>query len=135
MDPSDTNIERLDALKELGVSVVLDDFGTGYSSLAYVKRFPIDILKIDQAFVRDLTGPSAEASIVEAIIAMARGLRVGVIAEGVEELAQATMLRGLGCTRAQGYLFASALWPEAIEQLLESGSALGGFDSPAAIAG
>jgi diguanylate cyclase (GGDEF)-like protein len=123
MDPSDSNIARLVALKELGVTIVLDDFGTGYSSLAYVKRFPIDVLKIDQAFVRDLQGAGAEASIVEAIIAMARGLRVGVIAEGVETSEQADRLRALGCPQAQGYLFAKPLWAAEIEALLGTGLA------------
>jgi diguanylate cyclase (GGDEF)-like protein len=119
MDPGEANIERLAALKRLGVSIVLDDFGTGYSSLAYVRRFPIDTLKIDRAFVRDLTGVAPDTSIVEAIIAMARGLRVAVVAEGVETREQAEVLVRLGCTHAQGYLFSAPVWAEDIDQILD----------------
>jgi diguanylate cyclase (GGDEF)-like protein len=121
MDPSDTNIERLAALKALGVMIALDDFGTGYSSLAYVKRFPIDTLKIDKTFVRDLTPAPADGSIVRAIIAMADGLRVGVIAEGVETHEQAERLELLGCTHAQGYLYSCAVAPEEIPALVLPG--------------
>jgi diguanylate cyclase (GGDEF)-like protein len=120
MDPSEANIERLRALRDLGVRIVLDDFGTGYSSLAYVKRFPIHTLKIDQAFVRDLDGPTAESSIVEAIIAMADGLRVEVIAEGVETQAQAARLLVLGCRQAQGYLYSKPVWAAELEGMLDS---------------
>ena len=118
MDPSERNIERFKALKELGVSVALDDFGTGYSSLAYVKRFPIDTLKIDRSFVNDLIGPAPDASIVEAIIAMARGLHVAVIAEGVETREQAESLMRMGCTHCQGYLFSKPVRPGTIDDIL-----------------
>ena len=107
MDETGAAVETLQRLKDLGLKVLLDDFGTGYSSLAYVKRFPIDVLKIDRSFTADLDRDDADtATIVEAIVNMARGLRVGVVAEGVETEQHAARLRELGCTSAQGYLFA-----------------------------
>ena len=120
LDPSDLTIGRLAALKELGVSIVLDDFGTGYSSLAYVKRFPIDTLKIDRGFIAEITAPGSDSSIVEAIVAMGRGLKVGVIAEGVETAAQAETLARLGCEFAQGHLFSQPVGADRITALLEA---------------
>src|SRR4029078_7707621 len=98
MEETDASVATLHALRALGVTLVLDDFGTGYSSLAYVRRFPIDVLKIDRSFVADLDSDDAEtATIVEAIVNMARGMRVGVVAEGVETEQHAARLRELGC--------------------------------------
>jgi diguanylate cyclase (GGDEF)-like protein/PAS domain S-box-containing protein len=91
-------------LKKLGLRISLDDFGTGHSSLSYLKRFPIDTLKIDQSFVHDITTDPDTASIVEAIIAMAHSLRLKVIAEGVEFIEQANFLRTHGCDQMQGFL-------------------------------
>jgi diguanylate cyclase (GGDEF)-like protein/PAS domain S-box-containing protein/hemerythrin-like metal-binding protein len=99
----------LDAIRELGVGVVIDDFGTGYSSLSYLTRFPIDAIKVDQSFVRDLTTDAKDAAIVNAIIAMARRLNVTVIAEGVETVDQQNHLVDEGCDEAQGYLYARGL--------------------------
>ncbi len=131
MDPGESNIERLQALKRLGANIVLDDFGTGYSSLAYVKRFPIDKLKIDRAFVRDLGGEDRDASIVEAIIAMARGLRMAVVAEGVEMYEQAEVLAALNCSHAQGYLFSPPVAAEDIERMFQGGLELAPLTRPA----
>ena len=110
------DIERtqsvLHRLKDLGVKISLDDFGTGHSSLNYLKRFPIDTIKVDQSFVRDMHRDRSDAAIVAAIVAMAHALDIGVIAEGVETVRQMEMLRDLGCMRMQGFLFSKAVPPE-----------------------
>jgi diguanylate cyclase (GGDEF)-like protein/PAS domain S-box-containing protein len=98
------SIRTLYDLKKLGIRISLDDFGTGHSSLSYLKRFPIDTLKIDQSFVRDINSDPDTAAIVTAIIAMAHSLRLKVIAEGVELTEQANFLRRYGCDQMQGYL-------------------------------
>jgi len=98
-------IAKMHALKELGLTFSLDDFGTGFSSLSYLRRMPIDQLKIDQSFVRNLARENNDASIVRTVIALGNSLGVGVIAEGVEELAQKDRLAQLGCTHYQGYLY------------------------------
>jgi|SRR5437016_5210061 len=100
----ETSIRTLYDLKKLGIRISLDDFGTGHSSLSYLKRFPIDTLKIDQSFVRDINSDPDTAAIVTAIIAMAHSLRLKVIAEGVELTEQANFLRRYGCDQMQGYL-------------------------------
>jgi diguanylate cyclase (GGDEF)-like protein/PAS domain S-box-containing protein len=104
MQSPETSIRTLYELKKLGVRISLDDFGTGHSSLSYLKRFPIDTLKIDQSFVRDINSDPDTAAIVTAIIAMAHSLRLKVIAEGVELTEQADFLRRHGCDQMQGYL-------------------------------
>jgi len=93
-------------LRELGVHIAIDDFGTGYSSLSYLKRWRVDTLKIDRSFVRDLVTDMSDLAIVSAIIAMARHLHIKVVAEGIEGWPQLEKLRTLGCSYAQGYLFA-----------------------------
>jgi EAL domain-containing protein (putative c-di-GMP-specific phosphodiesterase class I) len=99
----------LSALRETGFRVSIDDFGTGYSSLAYLKRFPIDALKIDRAFVRDVTTSADDASIALAIIGLAHSLKLKVIAEGVETPEQVNFLREHGCDEIQGFFFARPL--------------------------
>jgi diguanylate cyclase (GGDEF)-like protein/PAS domain S-box-containing protein len=109
---ADEALTRLRALAQLGVHLAIDDFGTGYSSLAYLKRFPIQRLKIDRSFVRGLPGDESDAGIVRAIVQMARALGMQVIAEGVETEAQRGFLAEVGCDSFQGFLFAPALAPE-----------------------
>ena len=111
-------VDTLAALKGLGVRVVLDDFGTGYSSLAYLKQFPIDVLKIDRSFVVGLGAEGHGAAIVSAIVALADALEIEVIAEGVETPDQLAHLRRLGTACAQGFLFSRPLEPLAIASLL-----------------
>jgi EAL domain-containing protein (putative c-di-GMP-specific phosphodiesterase class I) len=104
MQSPETSIKTLYDLKKLGVRISLDDFGTGHSSLSYLKSFPVDTLKVDQSFVRDIVTDSDTAAIVTAIIAMAHSLRLKVVAEGVELTEQATFLRRCGCDQMQGFL-------------------------------
>ncbi len=108
----------LDQIAALGVGIAIDDFGTGYSGLAYLKRLPIDTVKIDQSFVRDLTVDPDDAAIVTAIVAMARSLGMDVVAEGVETEEQLRELERLGCRRAQGYLLARPMTAAAVRALL-----------------
>jgi diguanylate cyclase (GGDEF)-like protein/PAS domain S-box-containing protein len=112
----------LEALSKIGVRLVLDDFGTGYSSLAYLNRFPFDALKIDRSFVDGLGVEQERTAIVEAVIGMARALSLDVIAEGVENEAQLSELRRLGCDFAQGHLFSRPLTAEKVTRLLREGS-------------
>ncbi len=121
VEESASAVATLEALSELGVGLVLDDFGTGYSSLAYLNRFPFDALKIDRSFVDALGVEQERTAIVEAIIGMARALSLDVIAEGVENEAQVSELRRLGCDFGQGHLFSRALSAEKISTLLGSG--------------
>jgi diguanylate cyclase (GGDEF)-like protein/PAS domain S-box-containing protein len=121
VEESATAKATLEALSEIGVRLVLDDFGTGYSSLAYLNRFPFDALKIDRSFVEALGIEQERTAIIEAIIGMARALSLDVIAEGVENEAQLSELRRLGCDYAQGHLFSRALPPEQVTRLLGEG--------------
>jgi EAL domain-containing protein (putative c-di-GMP-specific phosphodiesterase class I) len=112
MDELPHTKETLRELDTLGIRFALDDFGTGYSSLSYLKQFPVDTVKIDQSFIRDVSTDPSDATVVEAIIAMANRLNVEVVAEGVETPQQAEFIRGHGCDMAQGYYFSKPLTPE-----------------------
>jgi Amt family ammonium transporter len=123
MDQSEASIERLRALRGLGVGLVLDDFGTGYSSLSYLRRLPLDAIKVDRSFVSGLGLDGREAAvdlpIVQAVISLAHGLGIDVVAEGIEGPGQLECLRDLECDRGQGYYFARPLPPEELEALLD----------------
>nr|WP_315397943.1 EAL domain-containing protein [uncultured Duganella sp.] len=124
MSNAEETITVLQNLKKLGIQISIDDFGTGYSSLAYLKRFPIDKLKIDIAFVREVTSNPDDAAIVLAIINMAHSLQLEVIAEGVEKEAQLSYLRRHGCDEMQGYFFSRPLPREEFEAMLREGRQL-----------
>lgn len=116
---ADTLLQYRDA----GIQVALDDFGTGYSSMAYLKKFDIDYLKIDQSFVQDIEANAGSRAIAESIIVMAHKLGLQVIAEGIETTGQEKILQAAGCDYGQGYLFSKAVPPDAFEQMLASESA------------
>jgi len=111
-------IDIMHRLKEMQIQIAIDDFGSGYSSLSYLKRFPIDRLKIDQSFVREANGDSTDAAIIKAIITLARNLRLKVIAEGVETEEQWRFLQLLGCDEIQGYFFSRPVPAGELRQLL-----------------
>lgn len=128
MQDAESAIGMLRGLKGMGVRIAVDDFGTGYSSLSYLKRFPIDILKIDKSFVRDLPEHPDDSAIVRAIIAIARALHLSTVAEGVETAGQADFLRAEKCECFQGYLFSQPLDAESItSRLREEGLQLSGL--------
>jgi len=118
MQSVDTTVMTLKAIKALGVRLAIDDFGTGYSSLSYLRRFPIDVLKIDQSFVRGLSTDSNDAALVSAIISLGKSLNLDIIAEGVETLEQLDFLRAHHCEEGQGYFFSKAIPAQDFARLL-----------------
>ncbi len=124
MHNAEESVGVMRQLKALGIGLSLDDFGTGYSSLSYLKRFPIDVLKIDKSFVRDIPEDANDLAIVSAIIAMAHALGLKVIAEGVETAPQWHFLRDCGTQMGQGYFFARPLPAPEVETLLARGTSL-----------
>jgi diguanylate cyclase (GGDEF)-like protein len=118
MDDIQTSSTVLRELKDMGVHISMDDFGTGYSSLSLLKRLPLDTLKIDQSFVRDITNDPDDAAIVDAIVSLAHNLRLRVIAEGVETREQLEYLRSRGCDEVQGFLYSRSQPAEQIEHWL-----------------
>jgi EAL domain-containing protein (putative c-di-GMP-specific phosphodiesterase class I) len=118
MHNTELSMQRLVALKALGVSLAIDDFGTGYSSLSYLQRYPIDILKIDKAFVEVIDQGGEGPVLAQAIVALGETLRMHTVAEGIETEAQRGALLQLGCELGQGYLFAPPLDAEDYWQLL-----------------
>jgi len=115
LDNSHSTIEWLTSFSRMGVQLAIDDFGTGYSALSYLKRFPIDILKIDREFIRELGHNTQDMLVVKAIISMAKSLKLRIIAEGVETDEQLTILKGLNCEFVQGYLFSKPVTAHELE--------------------
>ncbi|MEJ0097749.1 MAG: EAL domain-containing protein [Bauldia sp.] len=121
MKRTDSAASILHSIRDKGIRVAVDDFGTGYSSLSYLRRFPVDALKIDQSFVRQISAASEDTAIVTAIIAMARSLRLRVVAEGVESLEEVTFLRSNHCDEAQGYYFSPPVQAHQFARLMKAG--------------
>jgi EAL domain-containing protein (putative c-di-GMP-specific phosphodiesterase class I) len=120
MDDSEATLQRLNELKDLGVRLAIDDFGTGYSSLTYLRHLPVDILKVDKAFVDGIADGGEALELTRVIVQMGQTLRLSTVAEGVELPTQAALLRTMSCEMAQGYHFARPATPEAISELLKS---------------
>ena len=123
MEEADSTVGVLQELKGMGIRLAVDDFGTGYSSLSYLRQFPVDVLKIDQSFVNQISAGTDHSSIVAAIIYMAKSLKHLVIAEGIETQGQRDYLHGQRCTEGQGYLFSRPVAAAQFAQLLEVGLA------------
>jgi EAL domain-containing protein (putative c-di-GMP-specific phosphodiesterase class I) len=121
LDEADHNEAALRALRELGVRLVLDDFGTGYSSLSYLRRLPLDTIKIDRSFVDRLDCDDANLPIVQAVIGLAHGLGIEVVAEGIETAGQLARLRELVCDRGQGYYYARPMPAGELTSMLRTG--------------
>lgn len=118
MDDVESSLTSLIRLKSLGVKIAIDDFGTGYSSLSYLKRFPVDILKMDRSFVNRMEADGDSVVIVETMIALSHTLGLEVVAEGVENTKQLELLRGLDCELAQGFHFSRPLPASAASDFL-----------------
>jgi EAL domain-containing protein (putative c-di-GMP-specific phosphodiesterase class I) len=118
MQDAPATLAKLRELKELGVRLAIDDFGTGYSSLGYLKRFPVDTLKIDRSFVKGLSHEGGDTAIVRAVVTVAKSLSMDVTAEGIETDQQRLELKALGCDQGQGFLFARPSAPEHLRPLL-----------------
>jgi EAL domain-containing protein (putative c-di-GMP-specific phosphodiesterase class I) len=123
MDDQKYSIAVLDELKDLGALIALDDFGTGYSSLGVLKQFPVDTLKIDRSFIRDLGEDEEDRAICSAIVNLGQALKLQVMAEGVETEAQVGILRQQGCHLIQGFLFARPMPPDDVWNWLTTPSA------------
>ena len=121
MKHAESTKSTLKTLRAKGVQLAIDDFGTGYSSLSYLRRFPIDVLKIDQSFVRQITTAPEETAIVTAVIGMGRSLKLRVVAEGVETREELAFLQSHLCDEAQGYFFSRPVPPVQFARLLETG--------------
>jgi EAL domain-containing protein (putative c-di-GMP-specific phosphodiesterase class I) len=120
MEDAEFNVDVLGRLKDLGVGVAVDDFGTGYSNLAYLKRFPMDMLKVDKSFVDGLGENPEDTAIVEAVISLAHALGLRTVAEGIETTEQVDRLRALGCEMGQGYYYSEPLPAHEATALLQA---------------
>jgi len=118
-DPAST-VERISQLKALGISVAVDDFGTGYSSLAYLRRFPVDILKIDRSFIASMTSSERSSALIHSLVQLGKSLGLDTVAEGIEEPQQLEQLRDEQCDTGQGFLYAKPLSPQELEAFLST---------------
>jgi len=118
MQDAESTVHTLGALKAMGVRLAIDDFGTGYSSFSYLQRFPVDVLKLDQSFVQEITAETEDATILSAMVNLGKSLKIGVIAEGVETRAQLTFLLRHECAQGQGYYFSPPVAAEQAANLL-----------------
>ncbi|MCG8428602.1 MAG: EAL domain-containing protein, partial [Chromatiales bacterium] len=130
IEDMDTVIEKLNAIREMGVNLSVDDFGSGYSSLIYLKRLPVSTVKIDRSFVEDVPGDADDENLIQAIISMSHTLNLNVVAEGVETLEQLEFLRNNDCDEIQGYLLAKPDSAEKVEELLLQVTSTSSMDSP-----
>ena len=110
------NLRMMHRLKEAGIKLAIDDFGTGYSCLSYLRDIPGDYLKVDRSFVMELPGHNKAEAVIQAIVSLGKSLDYRIIAEGIENEAQASFLKGIGCDIAQGFLFSKALEAQALQQ-------------------
>jgi EAL domain-containing protein (putative c-di-GMP-specific phosphodiesterase class I) len=127
------SLESLRALRDLGVQLAIDDFGTGYSSIAYLRHLPVDVLKIDRSFVREVARDTRAAALVDAITSMASALDLQLVAEGIEEVEQVATLRAMGCQLGQGYWFARPMPADAVTRYLAAGVVDVGLTPPAEV--
>ena len=116
LENNEHTMSMLRQLRELGISIALDDFGTGYSALGYLRKFPLDKIKIDRSFITDMATRSDQVAIIQAVLSIARALGMAVTAEGVETAVQKDFLKALGCDSAQGFLFGK---PGPFEEVVE----------------
>jgi len=133
MHDTEATIDRLAALKELGVRLAVDDFGTGYSSLRYLGRFPIDLLKMAKPFVDGVDQGTQTVALAQTIIDLGASLGLAIIAEGIELGAQLSKLRSMSCEYGQGYLFARPLTVRQVDAMLADGSHAAGFRAGGAL--
>jgi len=125
MQDIDSAIATLSRLKQMGIRIAMDDFGTGYSSLGYLRRLPVDVVKIDQSFVHGIPESKEDALIAQAIIAMARSLNLSLVVEGIENARQLRFFRQQGCDIVQGHLFSKPVKAGEILEILKSQSTPG----------
>jgi EAL domain-containing protein (putative c-di-GMP-specific phosphodiesterase class I) len=125
MDQDGAVLAALESLRRLGVRIAIDDFGTGYSSLGYLRRLPVDRLKVDRSFVRGIDGDRADAALVDGVVGLAKGLGLGIVAEGIERPAQLEALRRLGCATGQGFALSPPLPVDELELVLAAEASSG----------
>jgi EAL domain-containing protein (putative c-di-GMP-specific phosphodiesterase class I) len=119
MDNLEVSQQQLQAIKDLGMKILVDDFGTGYSSLSLLKKFEVDVLKVDKSFIEDVPRDSEDCALVQAVISMAQSLKMEVVAEGIETEEQMAFLKNLGCHEGQGYYFSKPVQAKEFTQWLK----------------